>query len=243
MTLRFKMKIVIPISKKYLRLIPAHIYLFKKYWENHPDIIFLTYKDVSRKLDEKIYLYNVSDEDIVASSWTHMILNYLENTYDENNILLFLDDILLLRKVNIEKINKCIELIDNKIAEKIYLIGSLTNTPGCYHDGQDLNDLLGMVKITDNSMWRNSLQPCIWNVETFKSELKKFNNSVDPWVFEESNLDKNSNIYSFKHDYPMAVSHVYRRGNLLPNWYSAIEGCDDGSKLDEMDISFVKNFL
>jgi hypothetical protein len=237
------MKIIIPVNSFTYKLINPHVYLFKKYWKNHPDILFLGYKKSNEQIADNCYFINHCNDEVPAHQWSSFLLNFLENEYSDKSVLFYLDDTFLVREVNSNVITECQSFVENQIVYKFYLNGTLTKTNGCSFIEQDAVPIDGVVKITNSSMWKNSLQSCIWNTQVLKNELKKFPNSTNPWNFEECNLDNSSNIFSFSHNYPMMVSHVYRRRSLIHNWDQALSEYNENSKLSEEDVRYIKNFL
>lgn len=237
------MKIVIPMNTFTFKLIHPHMYLFDTYWKQHPDVIFLGYGKHSEKIKNNFYFHNQSQEDIPAQKWTSFLLDFLENYYTEKNILLYLDDTFLVREVNSEVVHACNTFVDDGLADKIYLNGTLTKTPECFFLEQEKIPLTGLVEITKSSKWRNSLQTCIWKTDVLKKELRKFKQSASPWQFEEDNLDDTNNIFSFSYNYPVMISHVYRGKHLIPDWHSALSEYGEDSKLNLENIEYIKNFI
>jgi hypothetical protein len=237
------MKVIIPVSSHTLKLIQPQIYLIKKYWEGHPDVIFLGYNRHNEKITSNFYFHNHFNEDVPVGKWSLLLLDFLKNNYSEDSILLYLDDTFLVRQVNSQLVDNCNNFVLDGAADKIYLNGTMTKTNDCYFLEQTAIPLPGLVQITTSSRWRNSLQSCIWKTDVLKKELQKFNDPVSPWYFEEENLDSTSKIFSFSYNYPMMVSHVYRRGVLLPDWYSALPEYGENSHLDLEDISYIKRFI
>lgn len=171
--------------------------LLKKYWPEHPEKIALiteTKQYSTEGLNIKTYNYPES------YTWSERLYRTLE-AIDTRYIIFSLEDFFLLNYVKQEKIDKCIEWMeeDNNIAE-------------CRLYGTDIPELQKTDKyddfyIADAGMaYRVDTQVALWNKEALMSFIDL---SETPWQFE-----KNASIRSFLSDKKFLWYHVDNLENV-----------------------------
>jgi hypothetical protein len=173
--------------------------------------------------------------------WSNDLIKYF-NDFDEEYFINFIDDTLLTRKVDHKKILEFINLIfSDKNIDKIFLHGSLTVAShfnmGCRYEETEMEN--SIVKISNDSNYRTSIQSAIWKTSFFKKCLRP---NMNPWDFELQTEKYTENIIlSTKDNHPMMISHLFRKGYVFqPDW---MNGVFDDSKLDEEDVQVFKKYI
>ena len=234
------MKIIIPTCNKYLFLIENLIFNFNKYWPDHYEVIVLVYEKPKFNLSNKWNFISLG-EDKGPKEWSNDLIKFFE-TFEDEYFINFIDDTLLTKKIKHQEISNLIELIkSNKDISKIFLHGSLTTyshiSMGTNYEPSNYGG--NIVKITNNSSYRTSIQSSILKTSFFKKCLGP---NMCPWGFEsQKGTHENDIILSIKNDYPMMIAHLLRNNNgqtILENNWS--HGVFDDSKLDEEDILKLK---
>ena len=237
------MKILIPTCNKYLFLIENLIFNFSKYWPDHYEVIILGYEEPKFNLPDKWSFISLGDEK-GPQEWSNDLIKFFE-TFEDEYFINFIDDTLLTKKVRSKEIFNLIDLIkSNKNISKIFLHGSLTVPShlsfGCKYE--DANYGNNIVKITNDSIYRTSIQSSILKTSFFKRCLQP---NMNPWAFEsQQNKYENDIILSIKNDYPMMIAHLFRNVNgqtvFENNWPC---GVFDDTKLDEEDLLKIKEIF
>ena len=158
--------IVIFSCDKNEELWPIFYHCLNKYWNNHPKTYLLTETIQSSYFDTINYNYDVEQ-------WSKRI-RYSLNDIKEDNIIFICDDCFLDKEVNLEKLEKSIEILENDGYSNIQF-------ELCY-DGADIDSKYpGFKDKTIYSAYKFSFLCGLWKKEKLIDILKVDGN---PWDIE-----------------------------------------------------------
>ena len=174
---------------------PVFYACLNKYWPNHPKTYLLT--------ETKYYpLMKTINHDYPLDKWTTRIYKSLEDI-PQNKIIFICDDCFLDEKVNIKKLQDCLNLLNkNNIA---YINFELSFDS---HDGDSIYK--GFKKKMSDSSYRLSLLCGIWNKDKLMNILKYKEQS--PWQLENSQYMNGYSSYQVTGD---KVLSWFRDGPMM----------------------------
>lgn len=183
-------------------------YYFDKYWQNIPYEVFLgaNGEDKSEFVPKGWKYINVG-KDI---SWSRSMLDYLAHI-DTKYVLVYLDDLMLLEKVDENKLDRSIEFMGSKNAKMLRL------SPNPKPDIK-IDKFVGRISVEDRVPYITSLHAAIWEKE-FLIKLLKYD--FNPWDFEtESGKTKEAlaNKNDFYATYVKVLNYVHfvEKGEFFP---------------------------
>ena len=164
--------IVIFSCDKNEELWPIFYKCLNKYWANHPKAYLLT-ETIPCSLFETI------NYDFDVEHWSNR-MRCSFNDIKENNIIFICDDCFLDNYVNLEKLNKCIELLDEGYANVQFELS---------YDGNDADSVYpGFKEKTEYSQYKFSFLCGIWKKDKLLDLLQS---DASPWTIEyEQKYDK-----------------------------------------------------
>ena len=176
--------------------------LLDKYWTDHPKAYLLTETKSSPLFETIVYNYELQ-------YWTLRIRECLK-LIDASKVLFICDDVFLNAPVNMEKLNKCIELLNNN--SNLASINLET-----FYDQNDVNTIYpGFRKKTPNSLFVLSFLCGIWDKDKLIDLLS--DKICDPWTLEDDQNYKDYDYYivtddkvlSWFRDGPYEMGAIYR---------------------------------
>lgn len=227
------MKIIIPTCNQYLFLIENLIFNFKKYWPDHYPVVVLGYSDPKFQLPDKWEFVSLGEQK-GPHHWSNDLRKFFGSFGDELFIN-FIDDTLLTRPVNLEKLHYFLSLMETENISKLFLSKTMTK----YESDFIPTKFKGLVELIPQSQYRTSIQPSICRTSFFMECLKP---DMNPWQFELQSCGGIDGRYP--HDTILSAdpneescimfSHLLRKHlvGLTADWY---KGCFDESELDEED--------
>lgn len=194
--------IVIFSCDKNEELWPIFRTLLNKYWPNHPKAYLLTETKSSSLFGTIVYNYDLQ-------YWTLRIRECLK-LIDKTKVIFICDDVFLNAPVNIKKLNKCIELLDNNPN-----LASINFE--MFYDPKDIDTkYYGFRQKTPNSLFVLSFLCGIWNKDKLIDLLSV--KVCDPWTLEDDQNYKDYDYYivseekvlSWFRDGPYEMGALYR---------------------------------
>jgi hypothetical protein len=213
------LKILIPTCNHYVHLIEGTLYTFKKFWPNHPDVVIVGYEEPQFELPQNCKFVSLGEQRGPKHFSTDLIEFF--KTFTDEYFINFIDDTILTRTVDTNKLEKLFEILQsNDDLGKVFLTGSVVTAIKDSYFKTDLCDIEGIVEVKQDANYRTSIQASIWKKDIFLKYLKP---NLSPWDFEMQ-WPKNDGvrILSSTHNHPMVFGHIYRKGNkLINNWYDS----------------------
>lgn len=160
------MKIVVTSCDKNKDTFYAFHHCIEKYWEKHPEIIYIT------ETIQNPY-YKTINKDYPIELWTKRIREALEEVEDDK-ILLMADDLFIRNKVDTKRLQQAEELVKNNVA--------LVNLEKCFNEN-DKEIAPGFKMRTKGTPYEISLMCGVWNKKKLLDVLSKDTNC---WDIEES---------------------------------------------------------
>jgi hypothetical protein len=219
-------------------LLEALMYTTRKYWNCQNQFIILGYTHPDFEFDKNWSFVSLG-EDTGPSNWANDLLKYFSK-FEDKYFINMIDDTLLTRQCDIEKMNRAFNYMkNNEKVKKIFLHGSMSiGGKDLFGDisfspVQDLNKEFYDVSETAN--YRSSIQSSIWNTQYFLSLLKP---NMNPWDFElQFPKNDGARILTTLQNHPTMISHLCDRGVIIENWYVSMY---ENSQLTQEDISNVE---
>ena len=207
------LKIIIPTCDKYLHLVEGLVYTIDKYWKNHGEVIILGYKNPNYDLPNNTTFHS-SGNDRGPRYWSNDLIKYFKD-FDEEYFINLVDDTLIIREVDVDRIDELFSFMKESDITKIFLSGSLVESYRSHEYGK-----MGLLEIKQSSTYRTSVQPAIIKTSYWMKYLKP---KQTPWEFELQNSKNDGlSILSVKinESAPIIYSHLYRAGpGLMREWY------------------------
>jgi hypothetical protein len=235
-------KIIIPTCDKYIHIVEGLVYTLEKHFNVDNKFIILGYSEPNFELP-KNYEFISLGVDKGPNNWSNDLISFFKNFKDKFFINM-IDDSLMTRDANIEKIKKALKyMIKNPNVKKIFLHGSLTpmSTSKMLGDTRltpisELNN--EFLDVNQESNYRTSLQSAIWDRDYFVNMLKP---NLSPWTFETQHIKRDgARILTTLNDHPIMFSHVYIKGDLNPEWYKSVY---ESSDIDNDSFQKIKNII
>lgn len=176
------MRIVVLSCDKNEDIFYAFHHCIEKYWNGHPEIIYLT------ETFENPY-YKTICKNYLLNKWTRRIRESLEEI-DDNEIMLMIDDIFIRKNVDKERIEYARENLKGNIA--------MFNFEKSF-DKEDIETTLkGFKKRRKGSEYELSLMCGLWQKEKLIDVLS---GESDPWSVEYNQDTKDYDYYINSEDY------------------------------------------
>jgi hypothetical protein len=235
-------KIIIPTCDKYIHAVEGLMYTLNKYLKLDNKILLLGYKEPDFKLLDNWEFISLG-VDSGVNNWSNDLLKFFE-TFKDEYFINMIDDTLMTRPANVEKIKLAFNyMLNNKEVKKVFLHGSLTHRSTSKMLGDtiltpvsDLNNKFNDVNQISN--YRSSLQSAIWNRDYFLTILKP---NQTPWSFETQHVKNDgARILTTIDEHPIMFSHIYIKGGLFNKWNESIY--EDGG-LNSEDTKIIKEML
>ena len=197
-------RIVITTCNEYSELLTTQLYSFKKHWPDREWPITIATDAISNQLilHSELDIYEYKNR-----YWSNILLNCLQN-YEEEIILLLLDDFILRSKVNNQLL---FSLVLNMKRNKNINYLRLVPRPK-----PKSNEMAVFNEIKKNEPYRVSLQASLWR-KKFLVDFLEVNET--PWGFEINGNKRsyenigfygsNIDLFPYKH-------HVIQRGKWFP---------------------------
>jgi len=236
------LKILIPTCDKYIHTIEGLSRTLKNYLNLKNKIILIGYSEPNFELPENWEFISFGTDGGVKS-WSNDLLKFFES-FDDEYFIYMIDDTLMTRPANIEKIKLGFDyMLNNTEVKKVFLQGSLAYEAGVgvlqstvLTPIDELNGEFHDVNQISN--YRTSLQTAIWNRDYFLSLLKP---NHSPWDFELQHIKNDGvRILTTTNNHPIMFSHIYIKGALNNLWYKSMY--EEGGLPDE-EINIIKKIL
>ena len=181
---------------------PVWYHCVNKYWSNHPNIYLLTETKSSD-------LFKTISCPYELDKWTVRIRESL-NIIKEKKIIFICDDCFIKEPVNIDKLNRCIEILDKEenLASINFELAFDPNDKDTIYDG--------FKEKTKESAFILSLLSGIWKKKALIDILSV--KDIDPWTLEDDQNTLNYKFYqtdkekviSWFRDEPYSFAALYR---------------------------------
>lgn len=188
------MKVIVTTSDAYHHIIPIFCYLFNHNWSSEQEVELVGYKQPEFELPSNFKFVSLGVQGDHASCFSTDLRPYFEKQ-DDWFIWLFEDTFIV--DVNHKHLEVATELTKLDKAGRINLSRSGLNELHVYAD--KINGL-DYFENTQNSNYRLSTQPSIWNKNFL---LQYMNPNLTPWRFEtQGPVNDGWKIYGL-YDYPV----------------------------------------
>jgi hypothetical protein len=236
------LKIIVPTCDNYVHLLEGLMYTTRKFWSLNNEFIILGYKEPKFKLDNNWSFISLG-VDNGPSKWSDDLLLFF-NDFKDDYFINMIDDTLMTRESDVEKITRVFNYMqNNKLVKKVFLHGSLSDSNFNLLGPISLNPVFELnnefYDVNQIANYRSSLQSSIWSIDYFLKLLKP---NMTPWDFEQQHTKNDGvRILTTKLKHPTMYSHLYRKGNRLINqWYKSVF---EETKLSDEDIIILKEML
>ena len=211
---------VIASDSKIDETIEMHEYIFQKYWST-ADITVLGYTEPNYKSD--FIKFESLGVDLGVDALNKQLYDYFSRL-DESQFIFCVDDMPILKAVDIELIDYTKELLENN--STIGRIGLTADNAGRNHEiianiSDDVH-LLQNLNTEVDCTYKLSATWSAWNREYFLLYLNEYNNLWE-WEYHGS-LKSNKDKFIILGYIPSPIihSHMVKQGNIKWDWY---KGC------------------
>ena len=190
-----ELNMYIPIRDETNFMIKYYQFLFNKYWGTQVSVYFLGYTKPDTKLDDNVNFVSLSDKRKTdPKAWSGPLINYFESIKDEY-FYFSLEDLLIIRPVDLELIEVCKEMMNQSIG-RIDLWNSVQFDPGrrgWVHFYKEQKGIKFSIQNQNppSSVYRISCSNSIWNRKWFLKTIEP-NWSTYDWE-TKSNDGRNNN--------------------------------------------------
>jgi hypothetical protein len=165
-----KMKVFVPVSDKYIHLMPTYAKFFNKYWGDHQDVYCLVNKVTIGKgyIPDNFYFVDIGPK-WSNEPWTNALIDYFKSIDDEYFVLT-LEDHFLIRPMDFLGLHVMEQAIAKGQANKAMIHAHLNDKYGYPWE------FLGYkcVKLMIDAPYRTSIHPAIWRRELFLKWAKPY---------------------------------------------------------------------
>ena len=231
------MKIIIPTCNRYIRFIEANIIALNQNWPDHPDIYILGYEEPKFKLSENIKFFQIGTDDSIHK-WSIDIKNFLIENYDDDYLILHLDDFIVTNKVDHEHYTNFYNKIIKYKFDKGFLGISYGFNEDEYKNFKKFDDFF---IFPENSKYRLSLNTAIWKRDYIISKLQ---NEMNPWQFEVQQgggANDGSKILLSKTPILIYGDLMHRGQYQKSNWYDDVIA--QGYSVDEQFVNKIESII
>jgi len=178
-----ELNMYIPVRDETNYMIKYYQYLFNKYWGKHIRVYFLGYKRPEFELEENMYFVSLAEErDPSPEAWSGPLVDFFDSIEDEY-FYFSLEDLLILRPVDIKLIEICKEMM-NPTVGRIDLWNSIQFDPNRrnhVHYFKSFKDVAfcKLNQAAGQAAYRVSCSNSIWNRKWFLKTLEKGWSSLD----------------------------------------------------------------
>jgi len=210
------MKIYVIASNKYTHVCHINVHFLNKYWPNQ-DITLLGYEEVEKLTDfpNNVTVKILGKQDDFGKSWSDGLIPFF-NKVEENYFIILVEDMILLKEIDYERINLLEQQFLSGNADKAMIGGGLP---------LDLTTEMenGLLLYNQGINYRCSLHPAIWSREYFLRYLKP---GMTIWDFELRNDSEArndgakiiTNNYSYPQEPdPFLILNLYNKERLTLN--------------------------
>ena len=227
-------------SDKQMVCLPAWAYLFNKFWPYEQNVTILGYSQPTFNLPENFNFVSLGEQR-GPKFWSNDMRSFFEDCKDELIYLTCEDGFI------VDYIDKNILDLAFKVAKKDINNKFLKFNLTCDVSTRQFEVLknfsnFDLIRSTQLSNYRQSLNHAIWNKERFLNKLK---DNYSPWDFELDNKSSKRDgfdVYATNKKFCLHCGHGYKRGKKIKNWYNCthpnITNCNG---LEQKDIDFIES--
>ena len=233
------MKILVATSDKYSFLTAPFSALFNKYWPNQ-EIHFLGFdKSSVPSLPKNCTFHSLGKQEDFGRIWTDPLIPFISELEDEHFVFT-VEDVMLMKTVDQQKINTLEDQVVNHGASKAMLDSHLNGSAAPHSDPDSK-----ILTLSQQSPYRASLHPAIWKKDYFLKFLKP---RYTAWDFEIANdseaRNDGSKIVSLNsNDDTYYTCNVYRKGVPIPRHDCRRVYGTSGEYFDMEDIEYILKFV
>tara|TARA_B100000287_G_C20674248_1_gene794633 strand:+ start:4208 stop:4927 length:720 start_codon:yes stop_codon:yes gene_type:complete len=210
--------------------LPAHAYLFNKFWPIETDVKILGYDVPNISLPDNFEFISLGEQR-GPDFWSDDMIKFFSECTDDY-FYFPTEDQVILDKVDIEIFNLAVDLFESGLHSNLIRFCLAKNMCKWPHNiVKDYGDFQ-LIERIQNTHYRNSLHASIWHRKNFLKQLKP---GMSPWSFELSTgRENNMKVLGTKGKYGLTIGHGYKRGKKLKNWYK----CNNGTSVTLNDEDF-----
>jgi hypothetical protein len=189
------LKMYIPIRDENNFMIKFYQYLFTKYWNDDTQVYFLGYKKPEFELNDNVHFISLAEKRAPApNSWSNNLIDFFESIDDEY-FLFSLEDLFIIRPVDLVLIKTCHEIMTPTIG-RIDLWNSVQFGRGEHLSPHTVKNGITFMKEPKNAspqIYKVSCSNSIWNRKWFLKTLER-NWSTFDWE-TKGNDGRNNDEY------------------------------------------------
>lgn len=224
--------VVVMTSDKYMSALRPFSFLFNKYWSSKQKVIIGGYSPPSFELPSNFHYYSIGPQSSYpVEKWSDGLMDFLERHPEIKYPILFLEDMWIVRDVNIQAVKMLHDYMDQfRNVLKIDL-----NTDRLYAAGMTDYDVCGYLDLILSdyrSQYAFSLMNGIWNRDLM---LRFMRRGETPWQAELEGTPRvaaagNEVLVLGTRNLPIRHILAHRRGNPSELLLDGVKQCD----IDEM---------
>ena len=172
------MKIIVTTSNKYHHLLKIFVYLFNKNWSDKQQVEIVGYDAPNFDLPNNFTFYSLGQQIGDAKNFTRDLRKYFEK---QDHFFIWLFDDSFIRSVDFNKLEILQRLTSFNDLDSIGRINLSNHCRLQFHTGYDVIAGYRIIAQTQESKYRLSTQPSIWNKDFL---LKYMKDDLTPWEFE-----------------------------------------------------------
>ena len=230
------MKILVATSNKYSFLIEPYVTLFNRHWPGQ-EIVFLGFEKGAQAistLPNNCTFHALGKQDDFHGLWTDPLLPYMR-AIEDDYFIFTVEDMMLMRPIDLEKMSILENEIRNKKADKALLDAHLNHHAEFHKEN--------LVALRQDAPYRTTLHPAIWRKEYF---LKYLRSGMTAWDFEVKNMPESKSdgatIISLQQGTNLFESaNIYRKGVPIPRLDCKRPYGGDNVNMD--DIAYIMKFI
>ena len=214
--------------------LPAHAYLFNKFWPTKSNVKILGYDIPDIKLPSNFEFISLGKQR-GPDYWSDDFIKFFSECEDEY-FYFPSEDMLILDTVDAEILEYVTELFESNLDSNLLrfcLSNNIEHRP--HHIVQD-HGRFKVIEREQYAEYRNSVQASVWHRKNFLKQLKP---NMSPWAFELNTGKHNGmRVLGTKDNYAITMGHGYKRGKKITNWWKCSN--DTGIELNQEDLQIIE---
>ena len=227
------MNIYILTSDKNIHIIEGLQYCINKYWNSHPSVKILGYKEPTFNLDNNFEFISLG-QDRGADYVGEDLINFF-NSIEDKHFIFSVDDFFPIRHIDTFLFEYLKTKIIDEDISRIALTDQVSNKP----HSVVMEDLYHEHKIIEMGQTADYRKSAVWSMWSRDYFLKYMSNRMNLWEWELDNRCKNDGhrIVGTDKKYVLQSCHLYKRGNLKADWFKDSESSDTMIAEDQLTIT------
>ena len=227
-------------SNQLMHCVPAWAYLFNKFWPYEQNVVVLGYDQPNFDMPDNFEYISLGHQR-GPKYWSDDMMDYFKGCAHES-FYLTTEDGFIVEPVNKDILSMAIKTSFINPNNKFLRFNLTCDVQSRSHEVLKDYETHQLVRATQNTMYRQSLNHSIWRKDSL---LDKLIPNQSPWDFELDNKRAKFDqldVYGTRGQYAISCGHGYKKGKKIPDWYKCTHPHITGKQgLTEEDVKYIED--